>query len=80
MEGGMTSKVPFTYAEDTVSGHYDQEFLMDLTLKVRDVLLKGSTFTLRGTNVLDQNYNVPGIYGPGDGPPLAFYAEWALRF
>jgi outer membrane receptor protein involved in Fe transport len=80
LDGGRTSKVPFTYAQDTVSGHDEQEFLLDMTLKIQDVLLKGSTLTLRGTNVLDQGYNVPGIYGPADGPPLAFYAEWAMRF
>jgi hypothetical protein len=43
-------------------------------------MLKGATLTLRGTNLLDQNYTIPGLYGPVDGPPFEFYVEWALRF
>jgi outer membrane receptor protein involved in Fe transport len=80
VDGGITSKVPYAYARDTVSGHYDQEFLLDATFKVKDVMLKGATLTLRGTNLLDQNYTIPGLYGPVDGPPFEFYVEWALRF
>jgi outer membrane cobalamin receptor len=80
LEAGMTGKVPYTFTKDTVSGHYDQDLLLDATLKIKDVLIKGSTLTFRGTNVLDRDYLVPDLYGPTDGPPLAFYAEWALRF
>jgi outer membrane receptor protein involved in Fe transport len=80
LEGGMTSKAPFSYVQDTVSGHEDQRFLLDATLSIRDLLIKGSTLTLRGTNALDLDYNVPGLYGSEEGPSVAFYAEWALRF
>jgi outer membrane receptor protein involved in Fe transport len=80
LEGGMTGKVPFSYVENKYSGLYDQKFLLDGTLRINDVLLKGSTLTFRGTNVLDRDYRIPDLYGPTDSPPFAFYAEWALRF
>jgi outer membrane receptor protein involved in Fe transport len=80
VEGGVTSSVQYSFVKDTVSGRYSQPFFLDMTLRVKDVLVKNSELTLRGTNLLDRDYQVPGLYGPVDGQQIAFYAEWAYRF
>jgi outer membrane cobalamin receptor len=80
IEGNRTSSVPFSFRRDAVSGSFSQDLLLDATLSIRDLVLKHSYLTLKGTNLLDQDYQVPGIFGPVEGKPFALYAEWSLRF
>jgi outer membrane receptor protein involved in Fe transport len=80
LHGGITSRVPFSFEKDTVSGSYSQDPLLRATLTIRDVPVAGSMLTIRGMNILDRDYQVPGTYGPAEGEPLALYAEWAWRF
>jgi len=80
VEGRMTGSVPFSFNQDTVSGSYSQDALIGAALTVRDLFVKESLLTVRGTNLLDQHYKVPGAFGPVDGQPLAFYVQWALQF
>jgi len=75
-----TSKVPYSFTEDTICGKYDQPLLLGLTFRLKDLLLKNSTLTLRGKNLLDGDYRVPGVYGPVEGEPFSLYVEWSVGF
>ncbi len=80
LDAAKSSTVPYSFAKDTISGKYGQPWLFGLTFHLKDLGLKNSTLTLRGRNLLDEDYRVPGVYGPVAGEPFSVYAEWSIGF
>lgn len=80
LSGRAAGPIDFSYEKGKVTGSYAQPLLLDLTYR-RPLFRSGKdtlTFTL--TNLLDQNYQVPDLYGPASGPPLQGTVAWQCRF
>jgi len=69
-----------SYDKDTDSKTYHQSPLLNLSLKVSDIVWPATTLTLRVRNLLDCSYYQAGRYGSVDGWPLAISAEFGWRF
>ena len=80
LDGTLNDDVPFNFDKGKVSGDFDQPLLLGATLNLKDFLIQNSTLTLRGRNLRNKDYQVPGVFGPAEGSPFLFSIEWAYRF
>ncbi len=80
LEGEKCSSIPYSFVKDTVSGSYNQPFLLGAALRISDIFKKGSMLSLKINNILDEDYHVPGLYGPVEGEGISFYTDLSLRF
>jgi outer membrane receptor protein involved in Fe transport len=69
-----------SYDKDTADRTYHQPLLLNLSLNVQDLLLPGSTLTIRARNLFDQHYRQAGRYGSVEGWPLSISAELGWQF
>ena len=72
--------VPYSFEKGTVEGKYHQPLLIDLTYCRPGFFKDRDSFTLHITNLLDQDYDVPDLYGPTEGPPLEAMVIWRWHF
>ena len=72
--------VPYSYEKGAVEGKYHQPLLLDLTYRRPGFFKDRDSFILHITNLLDQDYRVPDIYGPTEGPPLEAMVMWRWHF
>lgn len=80
LQGRMAQSLAWSYEKGTYSGRYSFKPLLDVTLVCKGLFRDQDTLTLRIVNLLDQDYQVPDIYGPADGQPLGVSVQWAGRF
>ncbi len=69
-----------SYEKDTSSETYHQPLLLNVSLRIHDVLLPGGSLTLRARNLLDSNYDQAGRYGSVEGWPFSASVEFGWRF
>ncbi len=69
-----------SYEKDTSTKTYHQPVLLNVSLKIHDILFPGGTLTLRARNLFDCNYEQAGRYGSVDGLPQIFTAEFSWQF
>lgn len=80
LEASKTAKVPYRYAQNSVSGYYHQPLLANLTLRFQNIIAEHTEIIIRGRNLLDQRYQVPGMYGPEPGIPFTALIELGYGF
>lgn len=66
------------YAKGTIIDHYSTPTLVSLTYHRPGFFSGRDHLTLRATNLLDQDYQLPDVYGPVDGRPLTLSLEWRI--
>ena len=69
-----------TYTKGTIKEHYNTPVLLSLTYNLPGFFHDHDHFTLRVTNLLDNDYQQPDIYGPVDGKPLTLTLLWQFDF
>jgi len=69
-----------SYEKDTSAETYHQPALLNVSLKIDDALLAGSTLTLRARNLLDNHYDQAGRYGSVEGWPLSVSVVIGWKF
>jgi len=78
--GRYTSAIPFSYSQDTVSGRYDDYWLFNTALSIRDLPVAGSTLQVGVKNLFDADYTTAGYYGPVPGSGTRFFVEWGMAW
>ena len=80
LAGRLEGDHPYSYEKNAVSGAYHSPVLVDLNYRRPGVFSGHDRFNLRITNLLDQNYLRPDVYGPVEGEPLQLSLFWEYRF
>lgn len=80
LNGRTGGRVDFSYDKSALEGSYASPVLLDLTYRCPGFLPNRDTFTLKITNLLDQDYLLPDIYGSTEGPPLKALLGWQVGF
>ena len=76
-DGGESS---YSYNKGESVGHYPYPLLLGLTYR-RPGFFKGlDSLTLKATNLLDHDYQLPDVFGPIAGPPLEVSLVWQIKF
>lgn len=73
LAGRFGGELAYSYSKGAIEGDYSHPLLLDLTYR-------RNQFTLRLTNLLDQNYQQPDLFGPTTGPPLTATLTWHNTF
>lgn len=74
------SRVEYSYEKGTVEGSYHSPFLLDLSYSRPGFLPGHDNLLLSITNLLNQDYTLPDIFGPTSGPPLRATIVWQYQF
>lgn len=69
-----------TYNKGTLKQNYRAPLLVDFTYRFTGFVIPQCSITLRATNLLDQDYEQPDIYGPVKGTPLRATLNWEICF
>ena len=80
LDASYSGDVPYTFSKNEVSGDFTQPLLLNATFVTKGLLWENDTVKLRVENFLDEDYQVPGLYGPSEGEPFTVTLEWGLRF
>jgi outer membrane cobalamin receptor len=74
------SRIDYSYEKGTTEGSYGNPFLLDLSYRRPGFAPGHDSLALSITNLLDQDYTVPDIFGPTAGPPLRAMVIWQYHF
>ncbi|MEA3544547.1 MAG: TonB-dependent receptor plug domain-containing protein, partial [Thermodesulfobacteriota bacterium] len=74
------SDVSACYSKATITEHYDTPILVSLVYNRPGFFRPQNRISLRITNLLDQDYQQPDVYGPVDGAPLSLVLTWIFKF
>jgi outer membrane cobalamin receptor len=67
-----------SYSKDAIRTSYSSPFLLNLTYTLEGFW--HDTLTLRITNLLDDDYRQPDVYGPVEGEPIKATLTWEWSF
>ncbi|MCX5875948.1 MAG: TonB-dependent receptor plug domain-containing protein [Deltaproteobacteria bacterium] len=73
-------RIRYSYDQGTKEGSYAFPLQVDLSYRRPGFIPDCDTVTLRLTNLLNQNYQQPDLFGPVAGPPFAATLVWEYRF
>jgi len=68
------------YAKGTIEESYQIPTLVSLTYNRPGFFSGRDRFSLRITNLLDEDYQCPDVYGPAEGDPLTLTLAWIIDF
>ena len=69
-----------SYNKDSIREHYQAPTLVSLTYNRPGFLPGDDRISLRLTNLLDEDYQQPDVYGPVEGPPFSATLRWSWQF
>lgn len=69
-----------SYSKAIISENYDTPVLVSLTYNRPGFFRPQNRISLRVTNLLDQDYQQPDVYGPVNGAPLSITLRWTWKF
>lgn len=80
LSGRIGGSMDFSYQKDAEEGSYSHPLLLDLVYRRPGFSLDHDSFLLKITNLLDQDYLQPDLYGPAEGEPVSAFLVWQYRF
>ena len=75
-----TGPVPYAYEKGTIKGEYHSPVITGLNVRIENFLMKKISVAISVDNIFDENYSVPGIYGPEKGNPFSSICTVTYRF
>ncbi|WP_186441672.1 TonB-dependent receptor plug domain-containing protein [Desulfamplus magnetovallimortis] len=80
LNASWASAVPYSYGENTITGEYKNPLMVNSEMKFPELFKNNLILTVGCRNMLDGDFQYPGIYGPVDGEPLVIYGVVKYSF